>query len=109
MVELFDDADEQAAFYLQEEYVNWRDAIPGARDFLRDVQVKKIEKKAQTSTLGNTRVRTIPGVNSQDDLQEVQYSIKTFNPFDNVNIKTQEKKMKKLYIEKDTIVREEDE
>ena len=34
MIETFDDADEQIAFYLGEEYVNWRDAIPGVREFL---------------------------------------------------------------------------
>jgi hypothetical protein len=45
MVELFDDADEQVAWYLGDEYVNWRDAIPGARELLKDLSKKKIEQK----------------------------------------------------------------
>lgn len=103
MIELFDNADEQTKYYLQEEYVNWRDEIPGVRDFLKQVQTKKVETKIQTAMLGNTIVRTIPGKHSLDDLQEVQYTRDTFNPFDQLNIKTQEKKIRKVIIERDTL------
>lgn len=103
MIQLFDEADEQTQYYLQEDYVNWRDEIPGVRDFLQQVQTKKVEQKVQTATLGNTIVRTIPGKHSLDDLQEVQYTMKTFNPFDQLNIKTQEKKIRKVIIEKDSL------
>ena len=34
MIELFDSADEQVAFYMGDEYVDWRDSIPGTRQFL---------------------------------------------------------------------------
>jgi hypothetical protein len=33
----------------------------------------------------------------------VQYSVQNFNPFDLLNRQTQEKKIKKLYIERDNI------
>lgn len=34
LISLFDEADEQVKFYLDEGYVNWRDCIPGVREFL---------------------------------------------------------------------------
>lgn len=36
-------------------------------------------------------------------MQEIEYSVKTFNPFDQLNIKTQEGKIQKVYIEKDNL------
>lgn len=36
-------------------------------------------------------------------MQEIEYSVKTFNPFDKLNIKTQEGKIQKVYIEKDNL------
>ena len=34
-------------------------------------------------------------------MQEIEYSVKTFNPFDQLNIKSQEGKVQKVLIEKD--------
>ena len=64
---------------------------------------KKIESDIKSAKLGNTVIRTIPGKHTLDDVQEVTYSSNTFNPFDQLNIRTQERKMKKVYIEKDNI------
>jgi len=41
LIQTIDDADEQVAFYLGDEYRNWKDEIPGCRDFLKAVQEKK--------------------------------------------------------------------
>ena len=103
MIEIFDEADEQVAFYLEGDYVNWRDSIPGVREFLKEISEKKVEKDINTAQLGNTKIRTIPGKHDMDDLQEVTYSAQTFNPFDQLNIRTQERKIRKLYIETDNI------
>ena len=59
LIELFDGADEQVAFYLAEEYVDWKDEIEGVREFIRDLQKQKVDRKVQTSMHGNTVVRTI--------------------------------------------------
>jgi hypothetical protein len=71
MIELFDEADLQVAFYLEHEYKNWKDEIPNVREFLSTIQTKTIEQKIKTSTVGNTLVRMIPGKLDLDDLQEV--------------------------------------
>jgi len=39
MVEVFDSADVQVQLYLGDEYVNWRDEIEGAREFLADMEL----------------------------------------------------------------------
>lgn len=43
MIELFDDADDQVAFYLGDDYVDWRDSIAGARQLIDEMTKKKIE------------------------------------------------------------------
>lgn len=53
--------------------------------------------------MGDTIIRTIKGDNEEQDYQEIEYSVKTFNPFDQINIKTQEGKIAKVYFEKDKI------
>lgn len=104
LIEAFDDADEQVEFYLEGDYRNWRDEIPGARDFIREMTKKKVDVVVTGEVLGNTVVRTIPGEHDLINVQEVQYSPKTFNPFHNDNIKVQEKKkVLKLYIENDML------
>ena len=52
LVQMFDDADEQVAGLLQDEFVPWKDEIEGARQFLADVEKKAVEKKAEMSFLG---------------------------------------------------------
>jgi hypothetical protein len=37
LIEMFDEADEQVEVYLEDEYKNWRDEIPGVRDFLKEL------------------------------------------------------------------------
>ena len=43
MIELFDEADEQVEFYMEDEFVSWRDQIEGVREFIQNIQTKKIE------------------------------------------------------------------
>ena len=45
MISLFDEADEQMKFYLDDDYVNWKDCIPGVREFLQEVETKEAEKQ----------------------------------------------------------------
>lgn len=99
LVEIMDEADEQVAFYLQDDYKDWRDEIPGAREFLVDLARKKSENKVASTHLGDTIIRQYPGKTEIDTLHEVEYSPKTFNPFDQINIRHQEKNLRKVYIE----------
>ena len=82
-------------------FVEWQDEIDGVRVFLDELKRKKLEADVATSMQGNTVVRTIKGSNEFEDMQEIEYNVKTFNPFDQLNIKTQEGKIRKVYIEKD--------
>lgn len=45
MIKLFDNADIQVELYLGDEYVNWRDEIDGARDFLKEIDSQAVEKR----------------------------------------------------------------
>ena len=82
-------------------FVEWQDELEGVRVFLDELKRKKLEADVATSMQGNTVVRTIKGSNEFEDMQEIEYNVKTFNPFDQLNIKTQEGKIRKVYIEKD--------
>jgi len=55
------------------------------------------------SLKGNTVIRTIKGKTQDLNMQEIEYSVKTFNPFDRLNIKTQEGKIQKTYIERENL------
>ena len=85
-----------------DEFVSWKDEIEGARQFLEDIKVKKIEQDIKLSRKGNTVIKTIKGEDKREH-QEIEYSVKTFNPFDQLNIKTQEGKISKVYIERDSL------
>lgn len=100
---MFDETDGQVEFYLGENYVNWRDEIEGARQFLEEIAQKKVEDDIRLSLKGNTVIRTMKGKTQELSMQEIEYSVKTFNPFDKLNIKTQQGKMQKVYIEKDNL------
>ena len=102
LVEMFDETDKQIEFFLEDEFKPWKDEIEGARQFLEDIRVKQIEVDIKTSRKGNTVIKTITGKNKKDH-QEIEYSAKTFNPFDQLNIKTQEGKISKVYIERDSL------
>ena len=65
--------------------------------------MKKVEDDVRLSLKGNTVIRTIKGKTQDLTMQEIEYSVKTFNPFDKLNIKTQEGKIQKTYIEKDNL------
>lgn len=104
LIETFDEASEQLAYYLGDEFKDWRDEIPGAREFLKEVESKQTEKTIEREKLGTTTVRVLPGHTEIDNLQEVEYSPYTFNPFDAVNIRTAEKNLRKVYIERDVSV-----
>ena len=88
LIELFDDTDKQIEFYLGDAFVNWRDEIPGTRQFLQELNSKKREIDIISQKKGNTIIRTIKGEHEELNYQEIEYSSKTFNPFDNFNIKT---------------------
>ena len=81
MIELFDEADEQVKFYLEDEFRSWRDEIPGVREFIRNISTKSVESDVRTAKAGNTVVKEIAGAHEDDQLQEVLYSKHTFNPF----------------------------
>lgn len=103
LCEMFDETDKQVAFYLGDEFVSWRDEIEGSRQFLENIQKKKIEDDVRLSLKGNTVIRTLKGKTQELNQQEIEYDVKTFNPFDRLNIKTQEGKIQKTYIEKDNL------
>ena len=88
LIEMFDETDKQIEFYLGDEYKNWRDEIPGTRQFLKELESKKRETDILTQNKGNTIIRTIKGTHAELNYQEIEYSPKTFNPFDRLNIKT---------------------
>ena len=103
LIELFDETDKQIEFYLGDEYKNWRDELPGTRQFLKELETKKRETDILTQNKGNTIIRTIKGAHAELNYQEIEYSPKTFNPFDRLNIKTQEGNIQKVYLEKDNV------
>ena len=43
LIEMFDETDKQIEFFLEDEYVNWRDAIGGVREFLKELEAKKVD------------------------------------------------------------------
>jgi len=43
LINMFDETDKQIEFYLADDYVNWRDEIPGVRVFLKEIETKKKE------------------------------------------------------------------
>ena len=100
---MFDEADEQVKFYLEDEFVSWRDQIEGVHEFLAELDQQKVVEEEELASKGNTIIRNIKGENRGKDLTQVEFSVKSFNPFDQSNIKTQEAKNKKLYIERDTL------
>lgn len=100
---MFDETDKQIEFYLADDYRNWRDEIPGTRQFLKEIETKKKETDILSQKKGNTIIRTIKGSHEELNYQEISYSPKTFNPFDRLNIKTQEGNISKVYLEKDNI------
>jgi len=53
---------------------------------LEEIKVKKVEEDLRLRRSGNTVIRTIAG--KAHDMQEIEYSSTTFNPFDRLNIKT---------------------
>lgn len=82
LMEMFDASDAQFEFYLQDEYKNWKDEIEGVREFLQQIEKKKLDDTVTVSRLGNTIQRTIKGKTAAETITEIQYSAKTFNPFD---------------------------
>ena len=103
LCEMFDETDKQVEFYLDEEFVSWKDEIEGSRQFLEDIYKKKIDDDVRLSLKGNTVIRTLKGKTQDLNMQEIEYSVKTFNPFDKLNIKTQEGKIQKTYIERENL------
>lgn len=61
LAEMFDETDGQVEFYLGDEFVSWRDEIEGARQFLEEIAVKKVQDDVRLSLKGNTVIRTIKG------------------------------------------------
>lgn len=100
---MFDETDLQVEFYLGDGFVSWKDEIVGARQFLEDIAKQKIMDDVRLSLKGNTVIRTLKGKTQEHSMQEIEYSVKTFNPFDKLNIKTQEGKIQKVYIEKENL------
>jgi hypothetical protein len=100
---MFDETDKQIEFFLMEDFVSWKDEIVGARQFIDEIKVKAIEDDIKLSRKGNTVIKTISGGGKTPDHMEVEYSARTFNPFDQFNIKTQEGKISKVYRERDNI------
>ena len=49
LVEMFDETDKQIEFYLVDEFKSWRDEIEGARQFLEEIKVKKVEEDVKLS------------------------------------------------------------
>ena len=107
-MEKFDEADVQIEAYLGDEYRNWRDEVEGAREFLQELKTKQVQADSLDKSQGNTNIKTIKGNPEQLTKQEIEYDSQTFNPFDPINIKTQEGNLRKLYIEKDNRKSEEE-
>lgn len=68
---------------------------------MKELETKKRENDILSQKKGNTIIRTIKG--SHEEYQEIEYNPKTFNPFDRLNIKTQEGNIPKIYLEKDDL------
>ena len=103
MIQMFDDADKQAAFFYGDGFKGWRDEIEGVHEFLAAIDAKKREVDIKLARQGNTVVRTIKGETETLNLAEVQYSTTTFNPFDLENKKLAEANYRKLYKESDAV------
>jgi hypothetical protein len=65
LINLFDDTDKQIEFYIGDDYKNWRDEIPGTRQFLKEVETKKREIDIVSQMKGNTIIRTIKGAHEE--------------------------------------------
>ena len=108
LMEKFDEADVQIEAYMGDDYKNWRDEVEGAREFLHELETKQVQADSLDKSQGNTNIKTIKGNPEQLTKQEIEYDSLTFNPFDPINIKTQEGNLRKLYIEKDNRKSEEE-
>ena len=106
IMQMFDEADEQAKFYYGEDFKGWRDEIEGAREFLNEVHKEKIQKDIQLARRGNTVIRNIKGRVEDLNSQEIEYSTATFNPFSVENVRNANKKITKVYKENDGVTME---
>jgi len=91
LIDLMDENDEQVKYYLADEFRGWRDEIEGVHTFLEELAKKQVDNDIRKQLKGNTLIRTIKGKHDNDTLQEIEYSSKTFNPYDPLNIKMQQK------------------
>jgi hypothetical protein len=66
LCDMFDETDVQVEFYLGDEFIGWRDEIDGARKFLEDIAVKKVEEDVRLSNKGNTVIRTVQTGKTQE-------------------------------------------
>ena len=67
LIDMFDETDEAVAIYLEDDYVNWRDEIGGVREFLKELETKKIETDIMLQKKGNTIIRNVKGEHKELD------------------------------------------
>lgn len=61
VMQLLDEADEQAGYYYGDNFKTWRQEIDGVEEFLEEIAAQKKLKDSKLSRKGNTIVRTIKG------------------------------------------------
>lgn len=101
LIELFDETDKQIEFYLGDEFVSWKDHLEGTREFLKEIDAKKVEHEQKYLKKGDHLVKNFKGGIDLLDYQEIQYDIQSFNPLDATNVKLQESHINKTYYEKE--------
>jgi len=106
LIGIFNESDDQFEFFLGDEFKPWYDELE-VTDFLEEIEEKELkiaeEKIKTTGQTQNTIVRKIKTEHRETDITEIQYSAQTFNPFDQVNIRDQERKGFKAYVEIDMV------
>ena len=75
LIMMFDDADNTVEYWLEDEFVSWKDQIEGAREFINEMESKKIQDEAEINIAGNTVIRTIKDKSGTFDMNEIEYSI----------------------------------
>lgn len=65
----------------------WKDEIEGVREFLSDMEKKQIDSDIKHQKKGNTVIKSLKD-EANKEMHQIEYSVKSFNPFDQLNIKT---------------------
>lgn len=100
---MFDETDKQIEFYLGDEFVSWKDQLEGTREFLKEIDAKKVMHETKFLKKGDHLIKNFKGGIDLLDFQEIQYDTKSFNPLDATNVRLQETHINKTYIEQEDL------